>query len=125
MANKRITDMPEEFSPSDDDILYIVDATPTIPVSKKIKVGTFKTALSETPHRVEKITLTNTEITNKEITLQHTPTNNQSIRVFVESVGLKVSVGTDYSYSGSTIYWNGYELQNKLEEGDILSIFYY
>ena len=64
------------------------------------------------------------DIANKYIEVAGTILDNQSIRVFLEDVGIKAEQGIDYSVSGKQIYWNGYELQSTLEIGDKLKIFY-
>lgn len=63
--------------------------------------------------------------TQKYVELTKTITDNQSIRVFVENIGIKAEVGIDFSISGNQIYWSGYNFENLLEIGEKINIFYY
>ncbi|NCC99965.1 MAG: hypothetical protein EOL95_09750 [Bacteroidia bacterium] len=69
-------------------------------------------------------TITATEIANKYVTLSQVPTNNQSIRVFVDNVGIKAEQGVDYSISGNQIFWTGYNFSSLLSLDDKLKIIY-
>lgn len=72
----------------------------------------------------EKFTITEAILAQKYVTIAGTVSDNQSIRVFVEHVGLKAEQGVDYSYSGNEIFWTSYDFENKLEAGDVLHVFY-
>jgi len=72
----------------------------------------------------ELFTLDATDISNKYVELTGTVNDNQSIRVFLDNIGIKVEQGVDYSISGSQIFWTGYELASLLEVADKLKIFY-
>lgn len=72
----------------------------------------------------ELFTLTSTDIINKYVILTNTITDINSIRVFVENIGVIAEVGVDYSISDQYIYWTGYEFLTKLIAGDKLKIFY-
>ena len=74
--------------------------------------------------KFELFTLDATDISNKYIELTGTVNDNQSIRVFLDNIGIKVEQGVDYSISGSQIFWTGYELASLLEVADKLKIFY-
>ena len=74
--------------------------------------------------KYELFTLDATDISNKYVEVSGIITDNQSIRVFVDNIGIKVEQGVDYSVSGNQIFWNTYELQSVLELGDKLKIFY-
>jgi len=80
--------------------------------------------LSNSGDKYELFTLGATNISNKYVELVGIINDNQSIRVFVDNIGIKAEQGIDYSVSGNQIFWNTYELQSLLEEGDKLKIFY-
>ena len=48
------------------------------------------------------------DIANKYVEVEGTINNNQSIRVFVDNIGIKAEQGVDYSVSGNQIFWNTY-----------------
>lgn len=77
------------------------------------------------PEKWEIKTITQTEIDSKSFHLTKSITDNQSVRVFVENVGIKAEVGVDYSLSGTEIYWTGYNFEDLLEVGDKLNVYYY
>jgi len=74
--------------------------------------------------KFESFTLDATDISNKYVDLVGTITNNQSIRIFLDNIGIKVEQGVDYSVSGNQLFWDGYDLQTTLVAGDKLKIFY-
>jgi len=74
--------------------------------------------------KFESFTLDSTSITSKYVTISGTINDNQSIRVFVDNVGIKAEQGVDYSVSGNQIFWTGYDFDGLLEVGDKLKIFY-
>lgn len=76
------------------------------------------------PTRFDDFTITATEIANKYVTLSNMPTNNQSIRVFVDNIGIKAEQGVDYSISGNQIFWTGYNFNSLLSLDDKLKIVY-
>ena len=80
---------------------------------------------SGTTNKVESFIMTSLILANKTVTLSSVPTNNQSIREFVENIGMKAEVGVDYSYTTNTIHWTGYEFSDKLGVGDTITIYYY
>ena len=74
--------------------------------------------------RFETFTMTSAVLTAGYITIIGEITDNQNILVFVDNIGVKAEQGVDFSISGNQIFWAGYLFSSKLEEGDILKIFY-
>jgi len=74
--------------------------------------------------KYEEFEMTSTEISDKYITIIGIINNNQSIRLFLDNIGIKAEQGIDYSVSGNQIFWTGYNLEQSLEAGDKLKIFY-
>jgi len=72
----------------------------------------------------ERFDITSAELSSKYVTLLGIISDNQSIRVFLDNVGIKAEQGVDYSVSGNEIYWSGYNLQTTLAEDDVLVVFY-
>ena len=64
------------------------------------------------------------DLNRKYVELTGIITDNQSIRLFAENIGMKLEQGVDYSVSGNQVFWSGYALENLLEVGDKLQIFY-
>ena len=97
---------------------------------KTVKVNSSETALefvtdtSSLTTKHENFTLTSGDITNKYIQIMGTITDNQSFRVFLDNIGIKLEQGIDYSISGNQIFWTGYQLEVLLEVGDKLKFFY-
>jgi len=85
---------------------------------------TTSTAPSVAVSKYELFTLDATDLSNKYVEVVGTIVDNQSIRVFIDNIGIKAEQGIDYSVSGSQIFWNTYALQSLLELGDKLKIFY-
>lgn len=77
------------------------------------------------PNQSETFILTESDINNKYIMLTKPITDINSIRVFIDNQGLKAQPGIDYSISDQYIYWNGYDLNAKLEIGEKIIVFYY
>ncbi len=74
--------------------------------------------------KYEIFTIDSTILSNKYVELSGIINDNQSIRVFLDNVGIKLEQGVDYSVSGHTIYWSGYNLSSLLELNDCIQIFY-
>jgi len=74
--------------------------------------------------KYESFTLDILDLNNKYITIQGIINDNQSIRLFADNIGIKLEQGVDYSVSGNQVFWSGYALENLLEVGDTLQIFY-
>ena len=72
---------------------------------------------------VEIITLDNTIINNKYLTLSQTPKDPTDVLVFVEG-GPKGEYNVDYTVSSNTISWSGLAWESLLEVNDKLSIVY-
>lgn len=72
---------------------------------------------------IEIRSLTQTNIDNKQITLQKIPLNPTNTIVF-PSGGLVQIYGVDYAIVGNIIYWNNLGLANFLEVGELLVIIY-
>lgn len=85
---------------------------------------TIKKIIVTTTEKYELFTLDATDISNKYIELVGTINDNQSIRVFIDNVGIKAEQGVDYSVSANQIFWTAYSLATLLEVGDKLKIFY-
>ena len=73
----------------------------------------------------EKFTITADILVDGYVTLTKEIIDNQSIRVFMDNVGIQAEQGVDYSVSGAQIFWIGYEFSTLLEVDDKLNIFYY
>jgi len=69
----------------------------------------------------EIFTLSASDIANKYLNLQHTPVG--TVLVFIESANVQIE-NRSWQVSGSSISWNGYDIENVLEEGDIISVKY-
>jgi len=67
------------------------------------------------------ITLSGTDITNKQVNLTQIPINANKTRVSVGG-GVEQVYGDDFTVSGSTLSWNGLGLESILEIGDKLII---
>jgi len=74
--------------------------------------------------KFESFTMDSATLIAKYIEVAGTITDNQSIRVFLDDVGIKAEQGVDYSVSANQIFWSGYNFQILLEVGDKLKIFY-
>jgi len=74
--------------------------------------------------KYELFTISISDLANKYITIVGVINNNQSIRVFLNNIGIKAEQGVDYSLSGNQIFWTGYDLETTLEENDKLKIVY-
>lgn len=61
------------------------------------------------------------DILNKYINLAQTPIGN--VYLEIESANTQIE-DRSWIVSGSSISWNGYDIENLLEEGDVLSIKY-
>lgn len=67
------------------------------------------------------ISLTPTDITNKQITLSSTPVNASKTRLSIVG-GVDQKYGSDFTVTGNTLSWNGLGLETILETGDTLII---
>ena len=70
----------------------------------------------------ELITLDSGHISAKAVNLQHTPDGN--VELIILSANPQVET-IDWQIIGSSISWNGLDIDGILETGDILSIKYY
>jgi hypothetical protein len=73
---------------------------------------------------VNKITLTPTNILNKNVTLSQPPITPSQVSLEVIG-GPEQNYGTDFTVSGMTLSWSGLFLDGVLVAGDILNIYYY
>ena len=81
------------------------------------------TDLGQTLYKPEAvITLTGTDITNKNVTLTEAPTTPAKTRVTVG--GVEQTYGDDFTVSGTTLNWNGLGMDGLVETGDKLIITY-
>lgn len=71
----------------------------------------------------ETFTLTNTEITNEQLTVAGTISDADSVHVAMEGGGASL-YGVDYTVSGNDIVWSGYDLSTILVVGSVLQITY-
>lgn len=74
-------------------------------------------------NNVEYVTLTNTDITNKSITLSNAPLNASHVLLTVID-GVPQQYGVDYTVTGTTLSWNGLGLEPLLEVDMVLLINY-
>jgi len=72
----------------------------------------------------ESFEITQPILNQKYVELTNTITDINSIRVFVDDVGLIAQPGVDYSISDQYVYWTGYDFFTKLALGETLRIFY-
>jgi len=73
---------------------------------------------------VDEFTLNSTQInTSKSVTLTHTPATDADVKLTVYG-GIPQDEGNDYSVSGTTLSWNGYNLDGVLEVGDKIEVSY-
>ena len=73
---------------------------------------------------VQRITLTNTDISNKYINLSQEPVNSDKVIIFVEE-GLKGENNIDYTIINNQINWNGYDWDGILTTNDVLTVLYW
>lgn len=76
-----------------------------------------------TPPVLIQVTLTPTDIINKNITLPSAPTYPSGVSLLPEG-GPNQRYGIDYSVSGSILSWSGLGLENFLESGETITISY-
>ncbi len=74
-------------------------------------------------YQVYKVTITATELTNKQVTLPFSPLVASETRATVIS-GIEQQYSTDFTVSGTTFSWNGLGLEPLLELNDELIIIY-
>ena len=116
--------IPQSSTPVDDNVLYIDINDNKLKIRREGHVPD-DIQTSATTEKWETRTLSETDISNKYFELSKEITDNQSIRVFIEGVGIKAEQGVDYSLSGNQVFWSGYLFDGLLETGDKLNIFYY
>jgi hypothetical protein len=73
--------------------------------------------------QTEAFTLTQADILEKKIALQHLPKSAQAVR-FVPDGGPEQRLGVDYIVTGSEIIWNGLSLDGFLEVGETIRVIY-
>jgi hypothetical protein len=73
--------------------------------------------------KVDKFTLTGTDITNKFVTLTFTPTAPSSAILIVEDAG-GMFYGVDFTVTGNQLGWSGLELDGIFSSGDNLTVTY-
>ena len=73
--------------------------------------------------KVDKFTLNSTDITNKFVTLSHTPSTAGNTVLLVENAA-SMFYGTDYTVIGNELSWSGLGLDGILAINDNLSIIY-
>lgn len=74
-------------------------------------------------YNVDKVTLNATDISNKQIVLNGTPTTDTDTRLIVIG-GIEQEYSVDFSVSGATLSWNGLGLDGVLADGDRIIIVY-
>jgi hypothetical protein len=74
-------------------------------------------------YKVDKITLTGADITNKTVTLDEIPTTLNETRLVVIG-GIEQEYGADFVVSGTTLSWNGLGLDGLLSAGEKIVVIY-
>lgn len=108
------------------DLAIVTDSDPNAIYSYEESGSTWKqvgTSGSGANWSVEHRTITSGEITNKELTLANSPSGATSIIVDIVG-GTAQGYTSDYVVSGSTLSWNGKNLDGVLEENDVVRVSY-
>jgi len=74
-------------------------------------------------YKVEEITLTSTDIIDKEVSLQQTPIDSNTLLDVMQ--GPSQRFGVDFNIIGNVLTWDSLGLDNLLEVGDILRVAYF
>lgn len=72
---------------------------------------------------VEYFTLNNAQFTNKEVVLSQNPLQDNQVILDIVG-GVPQNYGTDFQVSGTTLTWNGLDLDVTLCEGSIIRVIY-
>lgn len=72
---------------------------------------------------VELFTLTQTDIDNKQITLNQSPLDAMAVKLLPQG-GIEQINGVDFVVENNVLRWNGFGLDNFLEAGDIITVTY-
>jgi hypothetical protein len=100
-----------------------IPSASTVGVTAGVISNTQYDTLAADKYKVERFTLTPTDITNKFITLAETPTDPSDTRLIVIGGG-EQEYGIDFSTSGTTLTWNGLGLDGVLISTDDLIVVY-
>lgn len=80
--------------------------------------------LKSNSKKIEYITITNSELTNKKIILDKVPINPQYVQVDVKEGGGPLFFGEDFIIEGNELKWEGYEYDFIVGIDDKLRIIY-
>ncbi len=75
-------------------------------------------------YTIEEYELTDTEISNKRLTLQHSIRDNFEVNTTILFSGATFFHGVDFTASGNTISFSNNFLRNRLQAGDVVYIQY-
>ena len=115
------TSNPIEISQTTETIEVIQQAQPTVVVEATGQPGPQGDAGSLEKDR---FTLTTQQIdTDKQVSLTSTPTDNEAVIVMIAG-GAPVVQDDDYTVSGTTLSWDGLDLDGILEAGDVMEVHY-
>jgi hypothetical protein len=108
---------------------YIVNSTVGNETTKAASVAAMKSyvaaqiAANAPKQVVEYITLTNTNISNKSVTLMHTPKTASDVVVDIIGGGPQ-EYSQDYSVTGTSLSWSGKALDGTLTVGERIRVIY-
>jgi len=108
---------------------FIVNSTAGNETTKAASVAAMKSyvtaqiAANAPKQVVEYITLTNTNISNKSVTLMHTPKASSDVVVDIIGGGPQ-EYSQDYSVAGTSLSWSGKALDGTLSVGERLRVIY-
>jgi hypothetical protein len=108
---------------------YIVNSTAGNETTKAASVAAMKSyvaaqiAANAPKQVVEYITLTSTNITNKSVTLMHTPKSSSDVVLDIIGGGPQ-EYSQDYSVTGTSLSWSGKALDGTLTVGERLRVIY-
>lgn len=114
---ENVENKSSDINLGDSDILY--------PTQKAVKTYVDTVIDGVNYNQVEVFTINETILNQKYVILTKEITDINSVRVFVDDIGIRAQPGIDYSISDQYIYWNGYDLNTKLEIGEKIIVFYY
>lgn len=108
---------------------YIVNSTAGNETTKAASVAAMKSyvaaqiAATSPKQVVEYITLTNTHINNRQVTLMHTPRTNTEVAMDIIGGGPQ-EYSQDYTVSGTSLSWSGKALDGTLSVGERIRVIY-
>jgi hypothetical protein len=108
---------------------FIVNSTAGNETTKAASVSAMKNyvaaqILANSPKQVvEYITLTNTHISNRQVTLMHTPRTSTEVAVDIIGGGPQ-EYSQDYTVTGASVSWSGKALDGTLSVGERIRVIY-